>query len=88
MLIKHDGPIPLKTFEYPCNNKDVNYTNTHRRLAVKGETKCLLGRRKRPKQASDDASPALSQLPAIWEKRSPEPAVVSVYSISLNKVLS
>lgn len=59
MLIQHDALILMRTFEYHCNNKDVSYANAHIRLAVKGETKGLLGRSERPEQASDNASPAL-----------------------------
>lgn len=53
---------------------------------MSGETKGQLGRNKRPKQASDNFSPALFQLSTIQEGRPPESAVISLYSVTLNEL--
>lgn len=79
------APIILSTLEYHCNNNEGDYANARISLAMKGETKGLLGRNKKSKQESDSFSLAVFQLSAILEGRPPEPAVLSVYSVTLNE---
>lgn len=86
MLVEFDAPIIMRILEYHCNNKEGNYTNSHTSLAVIGDTKDLLGRNRRPKQASDNFSLAVFQLSTILEGRPPESAMVSVYSVILSEL--